>query len=185
MKNKILISLAIIIVSSLVSCGKYMPQDIQKAVNKSFVSSSTINIKIDSKFVSKSDLKLKQQVFDSSQKRILVLISSQRCSACQTEHSMIQDYLEDNRLDSSKFQIVSLMIATDFSDSYDFVSVEELIVNSGMTWSIGEDKNLEYFNKLCKGQTTPCSAVLEPGKGMIYSHNGLPNMDELSLLLNK
>lgn len=177
--------LTLISISLLASCGKYMETELQKSMNLKFDSKGTLNIVLQSNFVTKSNKSLKSQSFDSSQKRILVLISSQRCSACKDEHLLIKQKIDNKTLDSTKFEIVSFMIATDFSDSYDFISVEELMDHSNMHWPIGEDQNLNYFNKFCTGGTTPCSVILEPNQGIVYSHNGVPDINEIKPILNK
>lgn len=167
------------------SCGKSMDKELQKPVNLSFDSKGSKNIILQSNFVTKNNKSLRSLSFDSSQKRVFILISSQRCYSCRDEHILIKQKIDDNTLDKSKFNILSFMIATDFSDSYDFQSVEDLINNSNMDWPIGEDINLFYFNKFCSAGTTPCSVVLEPNEGIVYAHAGLPNITELKNILNK
>lgn len=169
----------------VISCGKYMPNEIQKPKNLAFNSAGSANVKIESNFINSSQKTLVAQSFNSSEKRILILFSSQRCSACLEEHAEFKKLLDQNFFHRSKFEIISLMIATEFSDSYDFESVNELMVKSGMDWPIGEDIDLKYFNMFCEGKTTPCSVVVEPSIGIVFTHNGIPDFNELKSILNK
>lgn len=174
-----------IFVLAIVSCGKYMPTEIQKPVNLSFNSKGTKDVKIETKFVSSNQMTFYSEEYDSSKKRLLILFASQRCSACVEEHSEFKKLLDEGVFDKTKFEVISLMIAAKFSSTFAFQSVTSLMNDSGMDWPIGEDIDLKYFNMFCEGKTTPCSVVVEPSIGIVYTHNGIPDFEKLKNVLNK
>lgn len=169
----------------LFSCGKYMPTELRKPANLSFTEKNLLNLIITSDFITNDNKTNRPMTFDSGQKRLLILISSRGCTSCKEEHQMIAAKIKSNELESSKFNIISLVVGYDLADSYQKTIMEEFIAETNQTWPITGDPDLTYFNSLCPYQETPCSAILEPTVGLVFSHNGIPKIEDLKSLLNK